>query len=117
MPISPDAARWLIEKGHDATHASDVGLDRAPDLEVLEAARIQDRIVVTADLDYAPVAFTRAEAPGLILFRGGNYADAEIIDGLSRVFASIGSYTALALHRRSRKDSHSAPTDPNPVIL
>jgi len=34
MPISPDAARSLIEKGHDATHASDVGLDRAPDLEV-----------------------------------------------------------------------------------
>ena len=54
MPISPDAARWLIEKGHDATHASDVGLDRAPDLEVLEAARIQDRNVVTADLDYPP---------------------------------------------------------------
>jgi len=49
MPISPDAARWLIEKGHDATHASDVGLDRGPDLEVLEAARIEDRIVVTAD--------------------------------------------------------------------
>src|SRR5438876_3404874 len=24
---------------------------------------------------------------------------------------------ALALHRRSRKDSHSAPADPNPVIL
>ena len=72
MPISPDAARWLIEKGHDATHASDVGLDRAPDLEVLEAARIQDRIVVTADLDYPPVAITRAEAPGLILFRRGN---------------------------------------------
>ena len=54
MPISPDAARSLIEKGHDATHASDVGLDRAPDLEVLEAARIEDRIVVTADLDYSP---------------------------------------------------------------
>ena len=90
MPISPDAARWLIEKGHDATHASDVGLDRAPDLEVLEAARIEDRIVVTADLDYPRLlAITRAEAPGLILFRGGNYSDAEIIDGLSRVFASI----------------------------
>ncbi len=39
---------------HDATHASDVGLDRALDLEVLEAARIEDRIVVTADLDYPP---------------------------------------------------------------
>ena len=52
MPISPDAARWLIEKGHDVTHASDVGLDRAPDLEVLEAARIEDRIVVMVQSSY-----------------------------------------------------------------
>ena len=39
---------------HYATRASDLGLDRALDLEVLEAARIEDRIVVTADLDYPP---------------------------------------------------------------
>ena len=46
MPLSPGLADWLVQGGHDAVHASAIGLARAPDTEILERARDQERIVV-----------------------------------------------------------------------
>jgi predicted nuclease of predicted toxin-antitoxin system len=67
----------------DAIH---LAMDRAPDSEILERARIDERIVITADLDYPRIlANTRAEGPGLILFRGGNYSDQESLERIERV--------------------------------
>lgn len=49
---------------------------RATDKELLEIARRQDRIVITADLDFPRLlAQSSTEGPGLILFRGGDYSD------------------------------------------
>lgn len=49
MPLSPVLAVWLTQQGHDAIHALDAGLDRAPDEAILERARKEQRVVVTAD--------------------------------------------------------------------
>ena len=63
-----------------------MGLARAADPEIIERARDEDRIVVTADLDYPRLlALARSSRPALILFRGGNYSDQEVIDRLARV--------------------------------
>ena len=71
MPLSPNVARWLMERGYDSVHASEVGLQSAPDSTILAAARTDDRVVITADLDYPRVlATTHSSSPGLILFRG-----------------------------------------------
>ena len=43
MPVSPQIAKWLIEKGHDAIHASDIGLYKAKDKDILEEARKHKR--------------------------------------------------------------------------
>ncbi len=44
------------------------------------------RVVITADLDYSRLlAITRAEGPGLILFRGGNFSDQETFERMERV--------------------------------
>jgi len=51
MPVTPDAVARLRVAGHNAVHASAVGLARATDREVLNVAREQGRIIVTADLD------------------------------------------------------------------
>jgi len=51
MPVTPQAVPHLQDKGHDAVHASAVGLSDRPDSEVLDRARAEGRIVVTADLD------------------------------------------------------------------
>ena len=52
MPVTPDAVSHLQAAGHDAIHASSVGLAQATDPEIIEIARRDGRVVVTADLDY-----------------------------------------------------------------
>ncbi len=54
MPLSPLLAAWLTAKGHDAVHAAHLAMDRACDSEILERSRIDQRVVITADLDYSP---------------------------------------------------------------
>jgi predicted nuclease of predicted toxin-antitoxin system len=72
MPLSPELAPWLVHQSRDAVHALELGLARASDEVILEHARREQRVVVTADLDYPRLlALTQAEGPGLILFRGG----------------------------------------------
>jgi predicted nuclease of predicted toxin-antitoxin system len=85
MPLSPLLATFKA-KGHDAVHAIHLAMDRAPDSEILERARIDERVVITADLDYPRLlAITRANGPGLVLFRGGNYSDQEVFERMERV--------------------------------
>ncbi len=86
MPLSPLLAVWLRENGHDADHVSAVGLHKAKDHHIIEAARQQNRIIITADLDFPQLlAISRAADPGVILFRGGNYSDEQMLQLLRRV--------------------------------
>jgi predicted nuclease of predicted toxin-antitoxin system len=88
MPVTPQAVAHLEAKGHDAVHASAVGFGERPDSEILERARAEDRIVITADLDYPRLlALLKLDRPGVILFRGGSYSDAEMLALLDRVLA------------------------------
>jgi predicted nuclease of predicted toxin-antitoxin system len=81
---------WLVQNGHDALHALGLGLHRAPDATILERARKDERVVVTADLDYPRIlALTQSQGPGLILFRGGNYSEAESVARLRRVLETV----------------------------
>ena len=86
MPVTPQAVAYLQAAGHEAVHASLVGLASATDTRILEVARAEGRVVVTADLDYPRlVATAKAAGPGIILFRGGSYSDADMLRLLSRV--------------------------------
>ena len=92
MPLSPALAAWLTSEGHDAVHAIQVGLERASDVQILERARQEQRLVVTADLDYPRLlALARADGPGLLLFRGGGFNQREIQDRLLRALRKIPS--------------------------
>ena len=77
---------------------------------ILERARIDDRIVVTADLDYPRLlALLKTDRPGVILFRGGSYSDAEMLALLDRVLAQSEtlelerSITVVDQHRIRRR--------------
>ena len=90
MPLSPALANWLNLNGHDATHASDVGLSRAPDKTILQAARDEGRVVLTADLDYPRLlALAQDEGPGVILFRGGDFSERETLDRLKTMLEKV----------------------------
>lgn len=90
MPLSPDLAVWLNTRGHDAIHAANLGFDTAPDDVILEYAVKEDRIVITADLDF-PRLFSLAElsSPGLILFRGGNFSEEEVVALFEQVLTRL----------------------------
>ena len=110
MPVTPQAVAHLQAKGHDAVHASAVGLGTKLDSEILDRARTEDRIVITADLDYPRLlALLKLDRPGLILFRGGSYSDAEMLALLDRVLAQAGtlnlesSITVVDQHRIRRR--------------
>ena len=76
MPLSPALARMLFDLGHDAVHASEIGLGQAADSEIIERARNEHKIVVTADLDYPRLlALSLAAEPSLICFAVVNGAN------------------------------------------
>ena len=88
MPVTPDAGPHLRAAGHDAIHAVDLGLARSSDDELLAVARREQRIVITADLDYPRlIALQQTDRPGVVLFRGGAYSDREMLGLLDRVLA------------------------------
>lgn len=90
MPLSPALARWLSDAGHDAVHTSALGMERATDAEIIDRAKQDARIIVSADLDYPRLlALTRATEPSLILFRGGNWSDEEVISRVERLLRSL----------------------------
>jgi predicted nuclease of predicted toxin-antitoxin system len=90
MPLSPHLAQWLVERGHDAVHAADIGLDRATDAEVIARARRDRRTAITADLDYPRLLALAGETePSVILFRGGNWSDAAVISKMGALLDSI----------------------------
>src|SRR5882724_12635070 len=90
MPLPPALATWLADRGHDAVHASDLSLHRASDGEIMARAKHEVRTVITADLDYPRLlAVAGASEPSLILFRNGNWSEAEVRARLSEILVTL----------------------------
>ena len=78
------------ETGDDTVHAAESGLSRAADIAVMSRARQESRTIITADLDYPRLlAIAGLSAPSLILFRGGNWSDAETIQRVGEVIQAV----------------------------
>jgi predicted nuclease of predicted toxin-antitoxin system len=89
MPLPPAIAAWLVDQGHDAVHATDLRLHRAPDSEIVARAKHEARTIITADLDYPRLlAVARASEPSLILFRTGDWTEAEVRRRLGSILSS-----------------------------
>lgn len=94
MPVSPALLDVLQAYGHEGVHAYQIGKSRAADAELLAIASREQRVVITADLDFPRLlALSAAKGPGLILFRGGSYSDREMCKLLERVLKNIAPAT------------------------
>jgi len=83
-------AAWLVDEGHDAVHATEIGLSTAPDTEIIEVARQERRTIVAADLDYPRLlAVARVTDPSLILFRGGSWSEADVRSRMATALANL----------------------------
>jgi predicted nuclease of predicted toxin-antitoxin system len=92
MPLSPGLAQWLREHGHSAVHAASLGLDRAPDTELMDYAKREGCTIVTADLDYPRLlAAARSSEPSIVLFRDGDWSEADAIARIAQVLQAIPS--------------------------
>lgn len=70
MGISPSVVYWLRNAGHDALHLREENMQRSPDQIVLEKACADNRILLTADLDFGYLlAISGASLPTVVLFR------------------------------------------------
>lgn len=96
VPVTPRLIDVLQEHGHEGVHAANIGLERASDRELLALARREDRVVITADLDFPRLLFlSTAGKPGVILFRGGSYSDDQMCALLDRVLQEVSPQTLL----------------------
>lgn len=90
QPVSPILVDWLRKSGHDAYHVRERSLSRSPDSDLFERAVAEDRIIITADLDFCRIiALSGIESPGLILFRGGSLTDDQMLKLLKTVLERV----------------------------
>ena len=87
--LPPALAEWLRGQGHDAVHAmNSVGV-HAPDSVVWDAAKREDRVIVTKDRDFAVWASARRAGPQVVWLRLGNATTRSLLAWLEPRWPSI----------------------------
>lgn len=70
--LSPLVAERLAEAGHKAAHVRDYGLQAAGDEEIVERVRAEQRVIASADTDFATLLALRGDRePSFLLLRRG----------------------------------------------
>ncbi|MEA2079388.1 MAG: DUF5615 family PIN-like protein [Pseudomonadota bacterium] len=90
--LSRSAADYLRNIGWDVVHASETGLSRATDTEILEHARQTNRFIVTLDADFhAILAVTNADSPSVIRIRQEGLRGPELAELLQQVWNKVST--------------------------
>jgi predicted nuclease of predicted toxin-antitoxin system len=68
--LAPHTAAILRRNGFNAAHVSEIGVEQAEDIQIMEKARIDERVCVTLDHDFhAHLAMTGHGRPSVVLLR------------------------------------------------
>jgi predicted nuclease of predicted toxin-antitoxin system len=87
MGVSYKVARWLNDIEHDAIHLSDQGLNKLSDDQIIEKAVAENRIILTADVDFGQLlAFKKSSPASVIQFRIFDLTPENIIPKLELIF-------------------------------
>lgn len=71
MGISQGTVAWLREQGHEEVHLRELGFQRMVDPDILEKARLEERILLTMDLGFGSLlAANASQLPNVIISRG-----------------------------------------------
>ena len=77
--LAPSIALWITaEFGHKAVALRDLGLRDAEDLEIYQAARDADAIVITKDSDFVLLLERFGSPPKVILLTCGNTSNSSL---------------------------------------
>lgn len=88
-------ARHLTDRGHDVVRAAELGLSRAADDELLEAAHEQGRLFVTRDRDFGRIVFLNRLRAAVLYLRMSPSTQASVHSELDEVLKTLGE-TALS---------------------
>lgn len=89
MNLSPRWVSFLAEVKIQAVHWSTLGVCNAPDLEIMNYARVNDYVVFTYDLDFGTIlAATHGKKPSVIQVRSDDVSP-----------DMIGTQVITALHQ------------------
>lgn len=70
MGISKSTVSWLRKNSYDVKHLSDENLQRSLDIDIIDKARRENRIILTCDLDFGYLmAISKEILPSIIIFR------------------------------------------------
>jgi predicted nuclease of predicted toxin-antitoxin system len=105
--LPPRLAEMLVESGHDATHVRSYGMHASRDIDILNRARKENRVIVSADSDFAVILASQAAShPSFILFREPNVLrPQDYIDLLLSALPTLGPELAngcVAVFRSGR---------------
>jgi predicted nuclease of predicted toxin-antitoxin system len=70
--LRPALANWLNEHGHEAAHATALGLESERDIEIWRHAASIGAIIVSKDEDFALLKAANANGPKVVWIRIGN---------------------------------------------
>jgi predicted nuclease of predicted toxin-antitoxin system len=97
MSVSPKLRGVLSARGHEAEHCVDVGLATAEDAQILERARVNGQVVLTADHDFPRLALTKGTPfGGIVLLRLDNPDAATSERRLAEALDELGRPVDLA---------------------
>ena len=103
--LSPRVAARLRVEGHDVEHVGDVGLLEAEDGPILAHAASTDRVILSADSDFATLlAVTGRSEPSLVLLRSADRLTPDqqadlIVANLEVVTADLQSGAVVTIGR------------------
>lgn len=88
--LSPSIANGLKEAGHNAIHVRDIGMASASDREILLYAKIENRVVVSADTDFGTILALNNDAkPSFLLLRRSDKKPLSQLNMLINIIESL----------------------------
>jgi predicted nuclease of predicted toxin-antitoxin system len=86
MGVSYKVGQWLNNLGHDAIHISEQGLHTLDDPSIIKKAEEEDRIILTADVDFGQIVTFSRVSVSVIQFRLFDMSPENINAKLSLIF-------------------------------
>jgi predicted nuclease of predicted toxin-antitoxin system len=102
MNLSPRWVNWLADADLDAAHWSTLGRVNAPDVEIMDFARVNGYIVLTHDLDFSAIlAATRGDKPSVVQLRAEDVSPeaigSQVVKALRQMAAQLAEGALLTI--------------------
>jgi predicted nuclease of predicted toxin-antitoxin system len=129
MNLSPRWVQTLIAAGFEANHCSTIGRHTAPDVEIMDYARLHGYIVLTNDLDFSEIlAATSGEKPSVIQIRAADLTPGiiapQVVAALHQMATQLDEGALLTIDTKRTRlrppstygESHSRPNPLTPQL-